>query len=160
MNLLEVLNLGKPFVKNVLPEPPSCYKVPRTLPFLICAKVKHKKCHDKSNYVSAKKFNDAAKHNKDDVFTRNADWLRDNKGSSVKSVVSVDIYCHNICRQNYMRKWERDIKPEASEKLAITNTKRVLFTRAIQYIGKILMRECCNMTDIVEFAAGRKGSYT
>ena len=52
-----------------------------------------------------------------------------------------------------MRKYERDVKPITQERIAPTNIKHVLFTRALPYFDKILMRgECCTMTDIVEFA--------
>lgn len=53
-----------------------------------------------------------------------------------------------------MRKYERDIKPEALEKPAITKIKRVLFTSALPYIDKRLAKlECCTISDIVEFAS-------
>jgi hypothetical protein len=135
--------------------PPSCDKDPRTLPCVICAKIEHKKSLDKfriCEYDSAKKFIDAAKHNQDEVFIRIADRLKDDEDGSVKSVVSADLYCHNLCRQNYMRKYERDIKPEAQKQSAISNIKLMLFTRALPYIDRMLAKgDCCTMSDIVEF---------
>ena len=144
--------------KNVVPcAPPSCDKDPKTLSCVICGNVEHKRCRDKyriCEYDSAKKLIDAAKHYHDEVFTRIADRLREDEGSSVKSVVSADLYCHNLCRQNYTRKYERSIKAEALETSAITNIKHTLFTRAIPYIDKLLVNgECCTMSDIVEFAS-------
>ena len=130
--------------------PPSCDKDPRLLPCVICANVTKNKCREKfriCEYDSAKKLTEAAKHNQDEVFTRIADRLRDDEGDCVKSVISADLYCHNLCRQNYMRKYERDINSEAVEKPVITNIKRVLFTRALPYIDKLLVKgECCTMT--------------
>ena len=88
--------------------PPSCEQDPRTFPCVVCGNVKHKKCREKfriCEYDSAKKLIDAAMHNQDEVFIRIADRLKDDEESSVKSVVSADLYCHNLCRQNYMRKY-------------------------------------------------------
>jgi len=56
---------------------------------------------------SAKKLIDAAKHSQDKVFTRIADRPRNDEVGSVTSLVSADLYCHNLCRQNYVRKYER-----------------------------------------------------
>ena len=64
---------------------------------------------------SAKKLIDAAKHNKDEVLIRIADRLTADRYSSVKSVVFADLFCHNLFHQNYMRKYDRDIRPEAQE---------------------------------------------
>lgn len=78
----------------ILCAPPSCNKDPRTLPCILCAKVKNKKCHDKfriCEYDSVK-FIGPAKHNQDEVFTRIADRLRNNEGSSVKSFICADLY--------------------------------------------------------------------
>lgn len=97
----ESTGFKKTLRNTVLPcSPPSCNKDPRTLPCVTCAKVEHKKCRDKfrlCEYDSTKKFIDVAGHNKD-VFTRNADRLRDDIDSSVKSIVSADVYFHNLCR--------------------------------------------------------------
>lgn len=46
------------------------------------------------------------RHNQDNVFTRIADRLLDNEDASVKSVVSADFYYHNLCLQNYLRRYE------------------------------------------------------
>ncbi|KAL8619946.1 hypothetical protein ACOMHN_015228 [Nucella lapillus] len=145
--------------KSVVPcAPPSCDRDPKTLPCVICGNLKTKGCREKyriCEYDSAKKLIEAAKHYQDEVFTRIADRLGDSEGDCVKSVISADLYCHNICRQNLMRKYERDMKPEASEKAVITNMKYVLFTRALPYIDNILAkRECCAVSDITEFASG------
>lgn len=152
------VGLSRTLRGSVVPcAPPSCDKDPRTLPCVICANVEHKKCRDKfriCEYDSVNNLICAAKHNKDEVFTRIADRLQEDECASVKSVVSADLYCHNLCRQNYMRKYERDVKSEAKEKPAITNIKRVLFTRALPYIDRLLAKgECCTMSDIVEFAS-------
>ncbi len=143
--------------RSVVPcAPPSCDKDPRTLPCLLCGAMAHKKCRDKfkiCEYDSAKKLIEAASLNKDDVFTRIADRIKENEHDSVKSVLSADLYCHNLCRQNYMRKYERDMKTEELEKPAISNNKHVLFTRTLPYIDNILANgECCTISDIVEFA--------
>lgn len=118
--------------------------------------MEHKKCRDKYRifeYDCAKKLIAAAKHNQDAVFTRIADRLKDDEDGSIKSVISADLFCHNLCRQNYMRKYERGIKAKALEKLTITNIKQVLFARALSYIDKLLAKgECCTVSDIVEFA--------
>ncbi|KAL8610784.1 hypothetical protein ACOMHN_016767 [Nucella lapillus] len=104
--------------KSVVPcAPPSCDRDPKTLPCVICGNLKTKGCREKyriCEYDSAKKLIEAAKHYQDEVFTRIADRLGDSEGDCVKSVISADLYCHNICRQNLMRKYERDMKPEAS----------------------------------------------
>ena len=94
-------------------------------------------------YDSAKKFIDAAKHNQDDVFIRIADRLKDDEDGSVKSVVSADLYYHNLCHQSYLRKYEHDIKHDAPENLAISNIKRALFTRALPYIDRMLRKGAC-----------------
>ena len=145
--------------KSVRPcAPPSSDKDPRTLPCVICGYMEHKKCRDKyriCEYDSANKRIDAAKHNQDAVFTRIADRLKDDVDSSVKSVISADLFCHHICRQNYMRKYEREhvLKADVLKKPAITNIKHELFTRAVPYIDTILAKgECCSMSDIVQFA--------
>ena len=105
-------------------------------------------------YESVKKFIQAVKYNQDDVFIRIADRLTDNEDDSVISVVSADLYCHNLCRQNYMRKYERDIKPETKEKSAISNIKRTLFTRALPDIDRMLKKgDCCTMSEIVDYAS-------
>lgn len=143
---------------SVLPcAPPSCQNDPRTLLCAICGNVEHKRNRDKyriCEYGSAKKLIDAAKHFQDDVFTRVADRLSDNEDNSIKSVISADLYCHNTCRQNYLRQYERDIKCDVPEKPAIINIKRVLFNRTLPYIDNLLAKgECCTVSDIVEFAS-------
>jgi hypothetical protein len=153
------VGLRKTLRRSVAPcAPPSCDKDQRTLPCVICANVEHKKCRDKfriCEYNSAKKLIDAAKHNQDEVFIRIADRLKDDEEGSVKSLVSADLYCHNLCRQNYMRKYERDIKREDHETSTISNIKHLLFTRALPYIDRMLAKgDCCTMSDIVEFASG------
>ncbi|KAG0712845.1 hypothetical protein GWK47_017512 [Chionoecetes opilio] len=84
-------------------------------------------------------------------------WRRPHSSLGVREAVKSLLPAGNMVlgrgRRNYMRKYERDIKPEALERQGITNTKHVLFTRTIPYIDNILMRgECRTMTDIVEFA--------
>ena len=148
--------LSKTLRRNVAPcAPPSCDKDPSTLPCVICGHVRHRTVRDKfriCEYDSCSKFIEAAKHNQDEVFTRIADRLQDDEGGSVRSVVSADLYCHNLCLQNYFRKYERDIKPEELENPDITNIKRVLFTRALPYIDRLLERgDCFTMTDLVQF---------
>src|SRR6476469_1577039 len=150
-------SFGLTLRRSVAPcAPPSCDRDPRTIPCVLCGNITNKKCRDKfriSEYDSAKKLIDAANYNQDEVFIRIADRLKDDEDSSVKSVVSADLYCHHLCRQNYTRKYEREIKPEAHDKSVISNIKRVLFTRAIPYIDRMLAKgDCCTMSDIVEFA--------
>jgi len=115
--------------RSIVPcAPPSCDKDLKLLLCVICRNVKHKRC-DKyriCEYDNAKKLIDATKYNQDSVFTRIANRLKDDEDGSVKSVVSADLYCHNLCRQN-------DIKPEAIEKLAITKIKSVLFNHRVPY---------------------------
>jgi len=123
----------------------------------ICGNVEHKRNRDKyriCEYGSAKKLIDAAKHFQDEVFTRVADRLSDNEDNSIKSVISADLYCHITCRQNYLRKYERDFKPDVPEKPAIININRVLFNRTLPYIDNLLAKgECCTVSDIVEFTS-------
>ena len=73
---------------------------------VILQNVEHKKCRDKlkiCEYYSSEKLIDAEKHSKDEVCIQIADRLTADKDSSVESVVSAESFCHNLCRQNYVR---------------------------------------------------------
>ena len=123
----------------------------------MCGKVEHKKCCNKyriCEYDSAKKLIDAAKLNKDDVFIRIADRMEIDKDGSIKSVISADLYCHNLCPQKHMLQFEHDMQSKVIEKPTITNMKHVLFNHALPYIIKLLNRgDCCSMSDIVDFSS-------
>lgn len=137
-------------------EPPSSDKDPNKLPCVICGKIKHKDSRMKyrfCEYESATKFIGAARHNQDDVFTRIADRLLDNEDASVKCVVSADLYYHNLCLQNYLRRYERSTASQKDTTTSINNMKRELFTRAIPFIDALLAKgHCCTMSDIAAFA--------
>lgn len=108
-------------------------------------------CHDEfriSEYDSAKEIHLTLQSI---TKTKFAFELRDDEGRPVKSVIFADLCCHNLCHQYYMHNCERDITPEALEKLAITIIKHFVQTR-YHIIDKLLARECCTMNDIVEFA--------